>query len=203
LPRFASLRLVLVAAPPPWELCVLLQNPLGTTGWMRFTLDCLARDCDTLGRPMKTVRSLVFLLFCTAALGVAAPADDARSIEAEIARLDARRVEALLKNDVKALEQLFSDDLVYIHSAGKIDSKQPYLASLATGNLTYVSLTYDPPARVSVASRDTAVVTGRATIEVKNRAGQLTKRVLTTTTVYVRQAAGWRVVSYQGTPVSP
>ena len=50
---------------------------------------------------------------------------------------------------------------------------------------------------------DTATVTGRASIEVKNKAGQVTKRVLTTTTVYVRQAAGWRVVSYQGTPVSP
>ncbi len=149
---------------------------------------------------MKTVRSLVFFLFCAVALGVAAPVEDAKRIEAEIARLDARREEALLKNDVKALEQLFSDDLVYIHSAGKIDSKQPYLASLSTGNLTYVSLTYDPPARVSVVSGDTAIVTGRATIEIKNKAGQLTKRVLTTTTVYVRQAAGWRMVSYQGTP---
>ena len=139
-------------------------------------------------------------MICTAVLSFAAPPDETKGIEAEIARLDARRVEALLKNDVKALEQLFSDDLVYIHSAGKIDSKQPYLASLSAGNLIYVSLTYDPPARVSVMSRDTAVVTGRATIEIKNKAGQLTKRVLTTTTVYVRQAAGWRVVSYQGTP---
>jgi uncharacterized protein (TIGR02246 family) len=150
---------------------------------------------------MKTVRPLVFLLLCTAVACVAAPADDTKTIEAEVVRLDARRIEALLKNDVKTLEQLFSDDLVYIHSAGRVDSKQPYLASLATGNLTYVSLKYDPPARVSVVSPDTAVMTGRATIEIKNKAGQLTKRVLTTTTVYVRQAAGWQVVSYQGTPV--
>ena len=170
---------------------------------LRFALDCVALDCDTLEHPMKLNRRLVLSLVFTTALSFAASTVDKKSIEAEIARLDARRVEALLKNDVKTLEQLFSDDLFYIHSAGKIDSKQPYLASLTSGNLIYVSLTYDPPARVSVMGPDTATVTGRANIEVKNKAGQLTKRVLTTTTVYVRQAAGWRVVSYQGTPVSP
>jgi uncharacterized protein (TIGR02246 family) len=152
---------------------------------------------------MKLICRLVMPFVFVAAFSFAASTVDKKSIEAEIARLDARRIEALLKNDVKTLEELFSDDLVYIHSAGKIDSKQPYLASLNSGNLVYVSLTYDPPARVSVMGPDTATVTGRANIEVKNKAGQVTKRVLTTTTVYVRQAAGWRVVSYQGTPVPP
>jgi uncharacterized protein (TIGR02246 family) len=152
---------------------------------------------------MKMFCRFIPVFVLSAVFCVAAPADDTKSIEAEIARLDARRVEALLKNDVKTLEQLFSNDLVYIHSAGKIDSKQPYLASLTTGNLTYVSLSYDPPARVSVVGADTAIVTGRATIEIKNKGGQVTKRVLTTITVYVRQPAGWRVVSYQGTPVQP
>lgn len=152
---------------------------------------------------MKLVCRLVFVSVFTACLCFAAPAADTADIAAEIKRLDSQRVEALLKNDVKALEKLFSDELVYIHSAGRIDSKQPYLASLATGNLTYVSLTYDPPARVTVVGRDTAIVTGRAIIEVKSKSGQITKRVLTTTTVYARQRAGWQVVSYQGTPVQP
>jgi ketosteroid isomerase-like protein len=151
---------------------------------------------------MNTLLRLGFLFVFTAALhAVAAPSSDTRSIEAEVARLDAARVEALLKSDWKALERLFSENLVYIHANGRVDSKQPYMASLVAGNLTYVSLSYDPPARVVVTGRDTAVVTGRATIEVKNKAGQLTKRVLTTTTVYVRSPAGWQVVSYQGTPV--
>lgn len=152
---------------------------------------------------MKLNRRLVLTFVFTAALSFAASTADKKSIEGEIARLDARRVEALLKNDVQTLERIFSDDLVYIHSAGKIDSKQPYLASLTSGNLIYVSLTYDPPARVSVMGSDTAIITGRANIEVKNKAGQVTKRVLTTTTVYVRQTGGWQVVSYQGTPVPP
>ena len=145
--------------------------------------------------------TLLFVLATLNALAAAPSTAEARAIETEVLKLDRQRVEALLKGDLKTLERLYSDQLVYIHSAGKIDSKPPYLASLASGNLTYVSLTYDPAPRVTVAGRDTALVTGKATIEVKNKAGQLTKRVLTTTTVYVRGSNGWQIVSYQGTPV--
>lgn len=153
---------------------------------------------------MKTTRRVALLFALTSALGVgAAPAADARAIETEIRQLDAGRVDALLKNDLKALEQLFAEDMVYVHSAGKIDTKKPYLASLAAGNLTYISIRYDPAPGVLVAGRETAVVTGLATIEFKTKAGQLNKRVLTTTTVYARGATGWKVVSYQATPAAP
>ncbi len=150
---------------------------------------------------MKTIFGLVSLFAFTAAVHAASPStSDKRNIEAEVTRVDASRVDALLKGDLKALEELFSDDMVYIHAAGRIDSKQPYLAMLAAGNLTYVSLRYDPPARVVAVGPDTALVTGRATIDAKNKAGQVTTRILTTTTVYVRKPTGWKVVSYQGTP---
>lgn len=153
---------------------------------------------------MKTgfLFALALALFFLPGSVAAAPAD-ARGIEAEIRRLDAGRVDALLKNDLPALERLFADDMVYVHSAGKIDTKKPYLASLAAGNLVYLSIRYDPPAGVLVAGPDTAVVTGRATIEFKTRTGQPTRRVLTTTTVYARGTAGWKVVSYQATPATP
>jgi len=153
---------------------------------------------------MKTVLRLVLLLAFTFAPGIVpAFAADARAIETEIRQLDASRIDALLKNDLKALEALFAEDMVYVHSAGKIDSKKPYLASLAAGNLTYLSIRYDPTPGVLVAGREAAVVTGRATIEFKTKAGQLNKRVLTTTTVYARGPAGWKVVSHQATPVVP
>lgn len=151
---------------------------------------------------MKPLLRLASVFVFTAALQLsAATAGDARAVEKEISRLDASRVEALVKADFKALDQLFADDMVYVHSAGKIDTKKPYMATLTSGNLVYASVRYDPPAQILVAGPDTAIVTGRANLEVKNKAGQLTKRVLTTTTVYVRRAAGWKVVSYQATPV--
>jgi ketosteroid isomerase-like protein len=130
-----------------------------------------------------------------------ARAADTSDVEKEVLQLDATRIGALLKGDVKALDQLFSDGMVYIHSNGKIDTKQGYLTLLTSGSLTYVSLRYDPPQRAKAAGSDTVIVTGKAMIEAKNKAGQVTPRVLTTTTVYVRTATGWQVVSYQATPV--
>jgi ketosteroid isomerase-like protein len=144
---------------------------------------------------------LLALAFAGSAAAASVPS--AQKIEAEVTRVDADRIAALLKQDLPALERLFSDKLVYVHSGGRVDSKANYLASLAAGNLTYVSLRYDPPAVVRAMSDDTVVATGRANIEARNKAGQVTKRVLTTTTVYVRTTEGWQVVSYQGTPVQP
>ncbi|MDO8541412.1 MAG: nuclear transport factor 2 family protein [Opitutaceae bacterium] len=152
---------------------------------------------------MKALIRLAFVYIVIAAGGSAAAwSADVQGVEAEILRMEATRVDTLLKGDLKGLEQLYADDLVYIHANGRVDTKRGYLAMLA-GGMTYVSLRYAPPARITVAGRDTAIVTGRASIEMKNKAGQVTKRVLTTTTVYMRSASGWRVISYQGTPVQP
>lgn len=144
-------------------------------------------------------RLAILLVLIPAGLAAAVASFDAERVRAEVARLDASRFEALLKGDVNALEKLYADDLVYIHANGRIDGKKPFLATLTSGT-TYVSLQYDTPPKITVAGPDVGIVTGKANIEVKNKAGQVTKRVLTTTTVYVRTPAGWRVVSYQGTP---
>lgn len=151
---------------------------------------------------MKLLRRLVLVLVFTASAFAATPPADREKITAEVLRADEQRIAALLANDVKALDRLYADELVYIHSAGKIDGKKAYLASLAAGNLTYVSLRYDPAPRVTVAGPDTAIVTGKTFIEAKNKAGPM-KRVLTTVTVYVRRGATWQAISYQGTPTQP
>ena len=124
-----------------------------------------------------------------------------QSAESEIQRLDAARITALLAGEVGTLDRLYADQLVYIHANGRVDTKAGYLAMLRSGDLTYVTLKYDPAPQVRVTG-DTAVVTGRSQIEVKSKSGQITKRLLTTTTVFARTPAGWKVVSYQGTPTT-
>jgi ketosteroid isomerase-like protein len=151
---------------------------------------------------MNLIRRLSLMLVWFASAVAVATAAESSATEAEILKIDASRVDALLKNDLGALERLFADRMIYIHANGRIDTKQGYLGMLRGGNLIYVGLRYDPAPRVVVAG-DTALVTGKATIDVKNKAGQVTQRVLTTTTVYVRAGASWQVVSYQGTPVQP
>jgi ketosteroid isomerase-like protein len=124
-----------------------------------------------------------------------------KGIEAEVLRQDAARIAALQQADIPALERLYSDQLVYIHANGRIDTKEGYLKVLRAGDLSYSSITYDPPAQVRIVE-NTAIVTGRASIDAKGKGGKAMKRILTTTTVYVRTAAGWKVVSYQGTPAT-
>ena len=152
---------------------------------------------------MRTLRTLILFIFGIAAVFAAASSEDTRAVQAEILRLENERIAALLKGDVNTLARLYADELVYVHAAGRIDTKQGYLAGLTGGGLTYVTLNYDPAPRVLVFGRDTAIASGRANIETKNKAGQVTKRVLTTTTVYARVGASWQIVSYQGTPVQP
>lgn len=170
--------------PPPSRAG---SRSTGRSGWAAM-----------IARMNPLLRLVLVSIFVATA--VAASATDASAIESEVLRLDGQRVEAILKGDLKALERIYADHMVYVHSAGKVDTKQGYLASLAAGNLTYVSLRYDPAPHVVIAGRDTAIVSGRAHIETKNKAGQITKRILTTTTVYVRAGASWQVASYQGTP---
>lgn len=124
-----------------------------------------------------------------------------KSGEADVRRIDGARVKAVLAADVDSLERLFADNMVYVHSNGRIDTKSGYLATLRSGALVYVSLQYDPAPQILVEG-STAVATGRATIEVKSKTGQVTKRVLTTTTVYARSGNTWKVVSYQATPAT-
>src|SRR4051812_491451 len=115
---------------------------------------------------MNSLLRLVFIV-CFVAIyhAGAAPAQDSAKVEAEISRLDTTRISALLKNDLKALDQLYADNMVYIHAGGRVDSKQQYLAMLSSGTLNYVALRYDPAPRILVPGPDTALVTGRATIE--------------------------------------
>jgi ketosteroid isomerase-like protein len=152
---------------------------------------------------MNALLRLVFVFVFTLSGYAAAPSDETRSIQAEILRLEGVRMDALLKGDWPTLERLYADELIYVHSGGRIDTKKGYLGMLAGGNLTYVSLRYDAPQHIVVVGRDTAIASGTASIETKNRAGQLAKRVLATTTVYARSGTTWHIVSYQGTPVQP
>lgn len=144
---------------------------------------------------------LRFLALSLALQSAALFAASDKSSEADVRRVDGSRIKAVLAADVDRLERLFADDMVYVHSNGRIDTKSGYLATLRSGALVYVSLQYDPAPQILIAGT-TAVATGRATIEVKNKAGQVTKRVLTTTTVYARSGNSWKVVSYQATPAT-
>ena len=51
-------------------------------------------------------------------------------IEAEVLRADARRFEAMRKEDFAALEAALADDLTYVHSTARLESKKEHVDNL-------------------------------------------------------------------------
>ena len=58
----------------------------------------------------------------------------------KVRTLENRRCQAMTTSDVPLLSQLFSDDLVWIHSSAKVDDKQSFLASIHTGKIRYTQV---------------------------------------------------------------
>ncbi len=110
----------------------------------------------------------------------------------EIIALENRRVEAMTKGDVKALEEILADDLIYTHSTARIDTKASFIEAISSGRSNYKSVE-----RKDVEVRqfgDTAVVTGHAMFHVgDNKFGA---RFID---VYAKRNGAWQMVAWQST----
>lgn len=62
----------------------------------------------------------------------------------DLIKADQQRHAALLASDTDTLDALFTDDVIYLHSTGVIDSKQFYLDGLKQGKTKYVQIDYQP-----------------------------------------------------------
>ena len=112
----------------------------------------------------------------------------------EILRLEDERYRAMLAKDVKALERLLDDGLVYMHSSGVADSKASYIGGLRDGVWDYQKI--DRSEQSVKVSGDTALVFNRLAIRIKVRGVQkeLDNRALA---VWVRRDGAWRLLALQ------
>lgn len=62
----------------------------------------------------------------------------------DLMQCDQERHNALLKADTAALDALFTDDLIYLHSTAVADNKQVFLEGLRTGKTRYLTIAYQP-----------------------------------------------------------
>ena len=76
------------------------------------------------------------ILFLTLALSAATPEEDIKAADQAWAK-------AVKSRDVAALEKLYTNDLVYGHSTGNVDSKPKYLDRLKTGKQRYETMTFE------------------------------------------------------------
>jgi ketosteroid isomerase-like protein len=116
----------------------------------------------------------------------------------DVSETHALRFLAMLQNDVQALDRLLADDLVYIHSAAELETKQQFLERLRSGALRYRAI--EPSETVVRTYGPVALVTGRAKMKVTS-AGADRDLDIRYTSVYRLTADRWQLVSWQSTRV--
>lgn len=119
----------------------------------------------------------------------------AEAIEATNAA-ETKRIEALVKGDVDALDALFTKDMVYTHSSGKVDTKEILLESLKTGATKYLSLVLTE--KKHQVYGNTVVVTGLAEIKVKAGESEVGFKARFIE-IWTRQKGEWKFAAWQTT----
>jgi hypothetical protein len=148
------------------------------------------------------MRRTYFLLTLLCAIAVAsALASDARDeyARAEVLAAENARTAALVSHDVATLDRLIRDDLTYVHSSGRLDTKKTLLEAIRSDELHYISWT-TKEMHVRMLG-ETAVLNGEYAVRVINRkASPATLDVnVFFLTVYVRSNGRWQEIAWQTT----
>jgi Domain of unknown function (DUF4440) len=152
---------------------------------------------------MKWLSGLMFGLAITV-LVAAAPAraqscGGAVTKDEALAAEDARYA-AQTGNDFAAMEKLFGEDLVYIHSSSAVDNKATYIESMRSGTVKYRVMN-----RSDVTVRTygcVAILSGKADFDVTVK-GEDISVALRFHTVWVKRDRGIEFVSWQATRIPP
>jgi ketosteroid isomerase-like protein len=116
--------------------------------------------------------------------------------EAEVLRADDRRFEAMRKGDWAALDAALADDLTYVHSSARLESKKEHLSNLRAGKPHYRGIA--PRDRHARVNGNVGVVNGVSEMHVENDGKELrfTIRYLA---VYAKVGEQWRMLAWQST----
>ena len=148
---------------------------------------------------MKNIILYTFLL-AISQLSVAQNPIDKKQVAAksEVEALERQRFEALVKKDYAFLEKVFADDLLYVHSSGKSDSKVTYINSIKEGKSLYDKIDVEEITVRPYNNQKTAVVNGVINIAQTPVGGKTNMLHLRYTVVYIKnKGKGWQLVTWQ------
>ena len=137
------------------------------------------------------IHVLLWWLIGVIALGARAASP---AVEAVLAA-DQARLQALMAGDASQLTRLFSDELLFVHSDGRIEGKADYVRNLLAGDTAYANaLTRD--LRTQEPAPGVVVLIGAQ--EMRKRLGPDWSEVkLRFLAVWRREGDAWRMVSWQ------
>jgi ketosteroid isomerase-like protein len=117
---------------------------------------------------------------------------------AEVLRADDRRFEAMRKGDWAALDAALADDLTYVHSTARLESKAEHVANLKAGKPHYRGIA--PRERRARVHGSVGVVNGMSEMHVEN-AGKEQRFTIRYLAVYTKGGGTWRMIAWQSTRV--
>ena len=119
-------------------------------------------------------------------------------MEAEVLAADDQRFEAMRKENWPALEAALADDLTYVHSTARLESKAEHVGNLKAGKPHYRGIA--PRERKVRVHGGIGVVNGVSEMHVDN-AGKEQRFTVRYLAVYAKSGAAWRMIAWQSTRV--
>jgi ketosteroid isomerase-like protein len=117
---------------------------------------------------------------------------------AEVLRADDRRFEAMRSSNWPALEDSLADDLVYVHSTARVESKTEHVGNLKAGKPHYRGIA--PRERKVRVHGGVGIVNGVSEMHVEN-AGKEQRFTVRYLAVYAKSGHAWRMIAWQSTKV--
>jgi hypothetical protein len=114
--------------------------------------------------------------------------------EESLKEAELNRFKVMVAKDIPGLQAVLHKDLVYFHSSGAQDTKETYIASIASGKSSYVTITPE-----DLQQR----VYGKTGILQQAADGVQTTIRLRFTDVFVYADKRWQMVSWQSTKLVP
>jgi ketosteroid isomerase-like protein len=135
---------------------------------------------------MKTWLILTLSTLGVATLFAGTPKPDAKQA---VLAAEQAFVDAMIKRDKAALEKLLADDLVYVHSSSRVETKAEVIQAVTSGSSLYESIEFKD-ANVRQYG-DVVITTHKASIKTK----QTGLSNLFVTHVWAKQKGGWQFAS--------
>jgi ketosteroid isomerase-like protein len=123
-------------------------------------------------------------------------ATELTGVEADVLRADDRRFEAMRRSDWAALDAALADDLTYVHSTARLESKTEHIANLRAGKPHYRGIA--PRDRKARVHGGIGVVTGVSEMHVE-RDGKEQRFTVRYLAVYAKAGEHWRMIAWQST----
>ena len=116
--------------------------------------------------------------------------------EAEVLRADDQRFQAMVRGDWAALDAALADDLTYVHSTARLETKAEHVANLRAGKPHYRGIA--PRDRRARVHGRVGVVNGVSEMHVEN-AGKEQRFTVRYLAVYAKADDRWRMIAWQST----